>query len=110
MNLNVVVFNVSQDFRAGDIRDRRREREEQFSRQSGNASNSAPSHVEQVIELVSRDGAWVGKEKTSTPRATYLHAPDAKALYASAIATTYDHEGKACFAPQDKGLRINVTA
>jgi hypothetical protein len=111
MNVNVVVFNVSQDFRVGDTGDRRRERDEQFSRRSGDVSNSASNRAEQVIELVSRDGAWVGKGSTSTRRETpYLHAPGAKALHASAAVTTYDHEGKARYAPQDKGLSVNVTA
>ncbi len=111
MNVNVVVFNVSQDFRAGDIVDRRRERDEQFSRRSGDVSNSVSNRAEQVIELVPRDGAWAGKGSTSTRREVpYLHAPATKALQASAAVTTYDHEGKTRYAPQDKGLRIDITA
>jgi hypothetical protein len=111
MNVNVIVFNVSQDVRAGDIGDRRRERDVRFSPQSGDVSNSASHRAEQVIELVPRDGAWVGKGSTSTPRkAPYLRAPGAKALHASAAVTTYDHEGKARYAPQEKGLAVNITA
>ena len=111
MNVNVIVFNVSQDVRAGGIGDRRRERDERFTPQSGNVSNSASHSAEQVIELVPRDGAWVGKGGTSNSRKTpYLHAPGAKALQASAAVTTYDHEGKARYAPQQKGLAVNITA
>lgn len=110
MNVNVIVFNVSHDFRPTDIGDRGRDRDEQFARNFSNPDTATAP--EQVIELKPLDdGAWVGNGGTrATKAAIYSFAREPRALHASPTVTTYDHEGKVHYSTQDKGLRINIVA
>jgi hypothetical protein len=108
MNVNVIVFNVSEDFRAADLGDRRKDRNEQFAR---SFSNSDVDRAE-VIDLISQDGAWVGEGSTKPPQTdTHIHTRQPKSLLAaSPMATVYNQKGKVRYSAQDKGLRIDITA
>jgi hypothetical protein len=109
MNINVVVFNVLHDFRPSDVRDHGRGRDERFVPTSSKPDTAVP--VEEVIELMPRNGVWVGKGDTKAARAgSYSLASEPRAFHPSLTVTTYDHEGKVHRTSQDKGLRINITA
>lgn len=109
MNVNIIVLNGFHDLRSADIGDRWRDRDEQFARNFSSPDTSTAA--EQVIELTPQEGAWVGKGGTRAAQpAMYSLAREPRALHASPIVTTYDHEGKVHHSAQDKGLRINITA
>ena len=113
MNINVIVVNVPRDFRPAGFSDYEREHEEHFagtfSRPDTVMPGSAP--IEEVVELIPQNGAWVGKAGMMSARTDSLRLTGGrKALYSSPTVTTYDHEGKVRYSSQDKGLRINITA
>jgi hypothetical protein len=105
MNINVIVVNMPHDFRPVDVGDFGREREERFARAFSRSGSVTPpgaacgaTPIEEVIELIPRNGAWVG-----------LTAGQ-KALHTSPAVATYDHEGKVRYSSRDKGLRVDITA
>ena len=113
MNINVIVVNVPRDFRPADVSDYGRERKEHFAStfSSPDAVTPGATPIDEVVELIPQNGAWVGKAgmmstRTDAPRLT----GGRKALYGSPTVMTYDHEGKVRYSAQDKGLRINITA
>jgi len=104
MNVNVLVFNVFQDFRSTDIGDRR-------EHLAGSSSNPDARAAEQVIELKRQDGVWVEKGDAKASQATtHSFTREAKALHTSPTPTTYGQDGRIHHYAQDKGLRINITA
>ena len=115
MNINLIVVNVPCDPRPADVRDYGRERDDRFARASSQRDTSGAipraTVIDEVIELMPRNGAWVEKGGTMSARAdSFGLAGGRKALHASSAVTTYDHEGKVRYSSQDKGLRINITA
>ena len=113
MNINVIVVNVPHDYRPADLSDYGREREERFARTFSRPDAVTPgaTPINEVVELIPQNGAWVGKAgmmsaRTGSPGLTRGR----KAIYGSPTVTTYNHEGKVRYSSQDKGLRINITA
>jgi hypothetical protein len=113
MNINVIVVNVPRDFRPADVGDYGRERDERFARAFSRPDTVTPpgaTPIDEVIELIPQDGAWVGKAgMMSAGTGSSGLTGSRKALSTSPTATTYDHEGKVRYSSQDKGLRINIT-
>jgi hypothetical protein len=110
MNINVVVVNVQRDFWPSDARARGREYDEDYARTSSRPETGPP--VEEVIELLPQNGAWVGTSEMKFTRDTGYAgmARVPKALYHSSSVMTYDHKGRVHHAPSDKGLHVNITA
>jgi hypothetical protein len=114
MNINLILLNVLYDPRSADVRDYGREGDERFARASSQRGTSGAIRranvVDEVIELMPQNGAWVEKGGTmSAGTDSFGLAGGRKALHASSAAATYDHKGKVR-SSQDKGLRINITA
>ena len=117
MNINVIVVNVPRDFRPTDASDHGRERDERFGRAFSTpdavtrGAISGAISIDEVIDLVPQNGAWVGKAGMISARTDSSGLTGGrKALSSSPTVTTYDHEGKVRYSSQDKGLRINITA
>ena len=110
MNINVLVVNVQRDFWPSEARVRGRESDEDYTRTSSRPETGAP--VEEVIELLPQDGAWVGKRDMRSVRdAGYPgRRQEARALNSTASVMTYDHKGRVHTPSPDKGLRINISA
>ena len=105
MNINVLVVNVPRDFWPSDARER-----EDYARTSSRPETGAP--VEEVIELLPQDGAWVGKRELKPGQGAGYQGTrrDAKALNPTAPIMTYDHKGRVNRPSPDRGLYINITA
>ena len=110
MNINVIVVNVQRDFWPSDARASGREYDEYDTRTSSRPGSSAP--VEEVIELLPQDGAWVGKRDMRYIRDTVYPGTrrEARALNPTASVASYDHKGRVHRTSPEKGLRINITA
>ena len=98
MNVNVLVVNVHRDFWPAD------------RRTSPRFETKSP--VEEVIDLLPHNGAWVGTEEMSSPGnpGYTVDAQEAGSLYAASRFVTYDQKGRVLRAPSDKGRHINLTA
>ncbi len=103
MNLNVIVLNMYPDVRALDLSERR-DRKEGLAGRPGLARPA-----EEVIELVPRDGTWVGRGDVKEGQRASLKS-SSTALPRSSAAMTYDNGGRVRYETQHKGLRIDITA
>jgi hypothetical protein len=117
MNINVIVVNLPRDFRPADASNHGRESDERFARafSTPDAVTHGPisgvASIDEVIDLIPQNGAWVGKAgMVSTRTDSSRLTGGRKALYSSPTVATYNHEGKVHYSSQDKGLRINITA
>lgn len=110
MNINVIVVNVPRDFRPADVGDHGGERDERFARAfsrpdtvtpgAGSGAISRTFPIDEVIELIPQDGAWVGKTGMMSARTDSSGLTGGrKALSISPTVTTYDHEGKFVMLP-----------
>jgi hypothetical protein len=110
MNINVIVVNVQRDFWPSDAIARGRAYDEGYTHTSSRPETSPP--VEEVIELLPQNGAWVGKRDMRSIRdAAYPGGRQTpKALYHSSPVMSYDHKGRVHTPSPDKGLHVNTTA
>ena len=98
MNINVLVLNVPRDVWSSDRR--------------GSSRPETRSVVEEVIELLPENGAWVGRQELVSARTDgYTGATQtAGSLFPAPRFVTYDHKGRVLRAPSEKGRHVNITA
>ena len=98
MNINVLVVNVPRD-----------------AWHSGTRASSRPEArgaVEEVIELLPQNGAWVGTQESAFARGRALTVAmqEPGSVLPPSRVTTYNHKGKVLRAPSEKGRYVNITA